>query len=389
MAYVTTANLSNLVKTYYDRRMLERLTPQLMYHQFAVMKDIPKREGNQVYWHRWNLFTMGRLIAESSITASRGISATRVSAQLFMIGDFAKITTYLDMVSINSVVEGAVELFADSAALTVDWCISRRLLWQLASVSATLEVSSAYGYLGSANYVSGAKVTTLSSTKWQAPVWGINATGVLSRNMSVSSGVKGGGATGLCALNLSPVTLRKIATKLKAKNALRFEDGYYKAIIHPDKVLELRSSSGFIDLHKYTESGEETFQRGNLKYGKERGLVGVMEGFKFYESTNAPLVSTSGVLGGTANGTRAAASAFGGGRFYFTFFFGKGAYGVTDFDGGVRTFIKTPGPNSTDNPLDLFSSVGYRAIMAAKVLNNSACLWLCQGANSTNVGAGV
>jgi hypothetical protein len=42
---VTSANLSRLVKIYYDRRMLERMTPQLMFYQFGVKKDLPKREG--------------------------------------------------------------------------------------------------------------------------------------------------------------------------------------------------------------------------------------------------------------------------------------------------------------------------------------------------------
>jgi N4-gp56 family major capsid protein len=111
-----------------------------------------------------------------------------------------------------------------------------------------------------------------------------------------------------------------------------------------------------------------------------------MEGIKFYESTEAPLFSTSGVLGGTANGNRTQPSAFGDGRFYFTFFFGKNSYGVTDFDGGIRTFIKTPGPQSTDNPLNLYSTVGYRMIYAAKVLNNSACLWIVNGRPTEGVG---
>jgi N4-gp56 family major capsid protein len=181
-----------------------------------------------------------------------------------------------------------------------------------------------------------------------------------------------------------------LALKLKVRNALPFEDGYFKAIIHPDIVHQLRSSSAFIDLHKYVESGAGTFAKGTLREGSvENGLEGVMERFKFYSSTEAPLFSTSGVFGGTANGKRAQPSAYGGGRFYFTFFFGRGSYGVTDFDGGIRTFIKTPGPQSTDNPLDLYSTVGYRCIMAAKILNPSACLWLIQGRPADTYGVGA
>jgi N4-gp56 family major capsid protein len=238
---------------------------------------------------------------------------------------------------------------------------------------------------------SAAHTGCISAAKWQAPVWEIND--LSTRVHSISGGtfaqksLNSGGATGLCSAQLSPKILRALALKLRIKNALPFEDGYYKAIIHPDKVHELRSSSAFIDLHKYTESMVGVMKTGRMAEGGERGLVGVMEAFKFYESTEAPLYSTSSV-GGVPTYARAQPSAYGGGRLYFTFFFGKNSYGVTDFDGGVRTFIKTPGPSDTSNPLDLYSTVGYRCIMTAKVLNRSACLWLVQGRNATTTGEG-
>ena len=151
------------------------------------------------------------------------MSATRVSAQLVMVGDVATITTYIDMVSINSVVEGAVDLFADSSALTVDFLTARMLLWKLTSISATLEVSSAAGILGSANYLSGAKATTISATSWQAPIIYIND---FSNKHSLSSGVKSPGATGLCSLSWTPAILRRAYLRLKSRNALVFDDGY-------------------------------------------------------------------------------------------------------------------------------------------------------------------
>lgn len=393
MVTVNTASLSTLIPIYWEKRMLERLVPNLIFHQFGEKKELPKNEGNQIYWHRWNTAKMARLIAESGAGAGEGLSATRISATLLMIGHHAKVTTYIDMVSINSVVQGAIDLFADSSVKTLDFITSRLLLWHLVSVSASLQVSSAAGYIGDLWYTlsSQAKMTaiacsTLSCTKWRAPVFCIND--LTTRNHSLSGGCAGGGATGVCATSYSPNVLRKIRLKLRVKNALPFEDGFYKAIIHPDMVHQLRSSSGFIDLHKYTETGNVAYTQGLMRQGTtERGLVGVMEGFKFYESTEAPLFSTSGVWGGVANGNRAQPSAFGDGRFYFTYFFGKGSYGVTDFDGGIRTFIKTPGPSSTDNPLNLYSTVGYRMIYAARVLQSAACLWIVNGRPTEGVGA--
>ena len=380
MATNTTANakLAYLIPVYYEKRMLERLKPQLMFHQFGEKKALPKNEGNTVYWHRWNTTKMGRLIAESGAGASQMLSATRVSATLYMVGHHAAVTTYIDMVSINSVVQGAIDLFADSSAVTLDFMTSRLLLWKRASASAQFQCSAGTGYLGDDPMClsAGRFFKTLSSTTLQAPAWSINDLSTRSHAISALAG-------GVSGTSWTPDIFRTIALKLKVRHAKRFADGYYKCIMHPDMVNQLRGTSAFRDYTKYVESGMASFEKGTGRKGEpERGFEGVIEGFKIYSSTEAPLFSTSGFFGGTANGNRPLSS-YGGGRLYFNFFFGQGAYGVTDFDGGIRTFIKTPGPNTTSDPLSLISTVGYRIIYTAKVLNNSACLWVVNGRPST------
>lgn len=370
MPTITSGNsLASQIVSYYDKVMLEMLEDNrvLVFHQFGEKKKLPKNEGNAVIWHRWNLFGKGRLIAESGAGAARGISATKISANLFMIGDHAIITTYIDMVSINPVVEGAIKLFGQSAAWTLDFCIGRKLLWTRTAISATLEVSATNAHVGARNLLSGE--TTASATKWQAPLWMIDF--LDSRNHGISA-LNGGNSATL----LTPKILRTLRLKFEVKNCMPFPDGFYKMIAHPDVVNQLRGSSAYIDLHKYTEMGAKLFEEGALtNKGKENGLVGVMEGFKIYSTPEAPYCAvTNGATG---------ASSHGNGYYYFSLFMGSVAgqapYGVTDFDGGIRTFVKVPGPQSTDNPLDLYSKVGYRFITAAKILNPSAALWLLTG----------
>lgn len=365
MATIQTSNsLTSMVIDYYDRRMLERMTPQLFFKQFAIPKELPKREGDAIVWHRWNLFTKGRHISESAAGTARGISATKISSNLIMIGDHAVVTTYIDMITINSVVEGAIDLFSDSAALTIDWTIGRLLLWRRASISATLEESSQA--LGGVNLLSAGGnsndlITYLSCSAWQAPLWGLE--NLASNATQKLSAVFGGSF----ATTWSPDVVRQLVLKLKVKNALPFEDGYFKCIMHPDTITQIRRSSAFQDLHKYTTT--QPFTEGGMLQKGERGLAGVLEQVKFYESTAAPYCTV----------TAATRSAHGYGRYYFTFLFGKNSYGVTDFDGGLHTYVKTPGPNTTSDPLNQISTVGYKAIMAAKVLNPSACLWVVSG----------
>ncbi len=259
-------------------------------------------------------------------------------------------------------------MFGYSAALTWDFATSRKLFWLKTALSATLELSSVGGYLGQANLISA--IGTLSAAQFQAPLWAAQWTS--SRNHAASA-VCGG----LSATLFTPAIIRAFVLKLRVKNAMPFEDGYYKCVIHPDIVNQLRGSSAFIDLNKYVESGAESFRDGTLVDGHmvaggqavEQAYEGKMEKVKFYSSTEAPMCTVTG----------SKVSAHGYTRYYFSYLFGKYAYGVTNFDGGIRQFIKTPGPSSTNDPLNLFSTVGYRVIGAQKVLNPSACLWILHG----------
>ncbi len=322
----------------------------------------------------WNKFTKGRLISESAAGTSRAISATRVSAQLYMLGDHAIVTSYIDMVAIHSVVEGAVKMFGYSAALTWDFATGRRLFWKKTAISAALECSAATGYLGQANLISA--IGTLSAAQFEAPLWAAQWTSTRSHAASALDG-------GISCTLFTPSVIRAFVLKLRIKNAMPFEDGYYKMIVHPDIVNQLRGSSAFQDLNKYVESGAEAFREGNLVDGHvvpggqavEQAYEGKMEKVKFYSSTEVPMCENGGTK----------VSAHGNGRYYFSFLFGKYAYGVTNFDGGIRQFIKTPGPSSTNDPLNLYSTVGYRVIGAQKVLNPSACLWILHG-KPTDVG---
>jgi len=47
-AITAVSDLTNTVKTYYDRMLLETLDPETKFYQFAVKKPLPKGEGNAV-----------------------------------------------------------------------------------------------------------------------------------------------------------------------------------------------------------------------------------------------------------------------------------------------------------------------------------------------------
>ena len=67
------------------------------------------------------------------------------------------------------------------------------------------------------------------------------------------------------------------------------------------------------------------------------------------------------------------------GAFNASLLLGKDAFGVSEIQGvnaarGFEIFIKTPGPHTTNDPTNLFSTVGGKMTMTAAILNKSSAV---------------
>ena len=91
-----------------------------------------------------------------------------------------------------------------------------------------------------------------------------------------------------------------------------------------------------------------------------KGEIGKIEGVRFIQSTNAmkeqmPIVKTG----------KSSICA------YFCTIVGKNALGVTEMEGGVKTTVKQANRYDTYNPLNQWSTIGWKVTLAARVLNCS------------------
>lgn len=159
---------------------------------------------------------------------------------------------------------------------------------------------------------------------------------------------------------LDGLEIRKAVRTLKLNKALPFADGYFKSIIPTSTVHDLRGDSEWLDAFRYTNAE-------NIRNGE----VGTLHGVRFIE-TNNEVVSADAGAGNVDN--------------YKTFVFGAHAYGTVDLGGqmGPRIYVKTPGPSDTSNPLDMFSTVGWKAHFATKVLNSN---WLIEITSASSAGS--
>ncbi len=141
--------------------------------------------------------------------------------------------------------------------------------------------------------------------------------------------------------------IRKAVRTLKTNKAQRFENGYYRGIMDVNQSYDLFANTEWLNsISIYTDPTQ-------LK----AGIVGKLHGCEFVETNNG-LVLASG-----------SASV----NVYNCYVFGKNAYGTVSLENqpGNKIYVKTPGPQDTSNPLDIFSTVGWKAFFQVKILNPS------------------
>lgn len=164
---------------------------------------------------------------------------------------------------------------------------------------------------------------------------------------------------------ITGLEIRKAVRTLKLNKAPRFPGALYRGVIGPQVAMDLFGASEWLDAHRYTTSE-----------AIERGVIGKLHGVEFVE-TNAPTVALSG---GFSTSTTDVANV------YDTYVFGRGAYAMVSLDSfsAPKIYVKNPGSNSTDNPLDLFSTVGWKMPFAAKTLNSTWMVKIMTGATNGN-----
>lgn len=153
---------------------------------------------------------------------------------------------------------------------------------------------------------------------------------------------------------LTGLEIRRAVRTLKNNKAQKFDSGLYRGIVGPYTAMDLMGNSEWLDAHRYTTSD-----------AIERGVVGKLHGVEFVETNNQSYTLTGGYSTSATNIANV----------YSNFIFGKNAYGIVNI-GSVsapKVYVKNPGGNSTDNPLDLFSTVGWKMPFACKTLNSN---WL-------------
>lgn len=238
MALQTTgsAGLSDEMKTFYDRLLLIRAVPVLLYNRFGQRRNIPKNGGKSIEFRRFSaLATATTPLTEGALfTDLKDLTVTPVTATIASYGDAVGFSDLVSTTTIDPILTETTELLGEQAAQTLDE-ITRDVV-----VAGTTVV-----YGGSAT----SRVT-------------VAATDVFD-----------------------PSEVRKGVLQLKLNRAKKI-DGFYHVIIHPRQENDLISSTEWREAQNQHRTGR-IFD----------GSIGTLYGCQFYVTDVATVFSGAGAAG--------------------------------------------------------------------------------------------
>lgn len=308
------------MQLYYDRVFLTRAMIELRHDFGAQVRPLPLNAGKSIVWTRFTpLAVATTALTEATNPSATDMTATNVSATLAEYGAFTTVASLYSMTSIETGLKEHIEVHGQNAGETIDTLIRTEL----------------------ANNFSGSNTT---STLFPSTATAVSNFSTIHTTDTL---------TGL--------EVRRAVRQLKKNKAQKFDNGLYRGIIGPDTAMDLMGNSEWLDAHRYTTSD-----------AIERGVVGKLHGVEFVESNNQYFLLTGGFSTSATNIANV----------YMNSFFGKNAYGVVNLASitAPKVYVKNPSGNSTDNPLDLFSTVGWKMPFACKTLNTSFLVLVPTGA---------
>lgn len=305
--YAPGADMTAEMKMYYDTELLENTRKDLYFAQFGRKQALPKGKGNTIEWRKWNTFSNPiEPLTEGVNPTGQKFGATNITTTCSQHGTFTAISDKLELQAVDDVILGATEEMGATAGETMDTLIRNKI------ANGT--------HITYAPKISGSTETPVSA------ISAIDKTAILT-----------------------PKLVNKVVTQLKKAKAPKI-NGDYVAIIHPSCSYDLRQSPEWIEAHKYA-SPEEIYN----------GEIGKLHGVRFIEDDNVLVTLSGATYGGQDSTTKSAV--------YHNLFFGQDAYGIVDPEGaGLEMIVHGKESGGTSNPLNLYSTIGFKFMYGAITL---------------------
>ncbi|MDP4147611.1 MAG: N4-gp56 family major capsid protein [Bacillota bacterium] len=223
-------------KTFYDRVLIDRLLPTLVYQTYGQKRPAPKKEGDTVNFRKFNALTAATTPLTEGVTpAGNSLSITSVNGTVSQYGDYIVFSDKVDTTAIDPIITETVQVLGDQAALTIDTVIR-----DIVTAGTSVQYAN-----GRASRVTVAAGDILTGTE-----------------------------------------IKKAVRTLRKNNAKPMQDGFFVGIIDPDTEYDLMSDSAWINVSQYQD-----------KTNIYKGEVGQLFGVRFVRNTNSKIFTGAGAAG--------------------------------------------------------------------------------------------
>ena len=207
----TTGTMTNEMKTFYEKRLIDQAEPRLVHDQFADYYPVPQNGGKTIEFRKYDSLPKADTPLTEGVTPNgQTLNVTTITSDLHQYGGWTPLTDVLQMTAIDNNVVQATRVLASQAGRTMD-SITRDVL------------------AGGTNVIYAPKLSADGTE-----------TAVTSRKALDKS------------CTLTPKLFFQAAAQLGAMNADPIGDSYI-AIIHPYAAYDLKTCKEFIEAHKYAD----------------------------------------------------------------------------------------------------------------------------------------
>ena len=390
----TSGDTTELIPIYYDKTALKYGKPFSILEQFATKsRDIPKYNGQEIYWWKGIPITVTvtytGIETEGVSPAAVDLEFQRVKAKVYQHGHVVRVSEFLELIAIDpelksrakelgihrekyinkmyweAIVKGFYPMRIDASSTyefagTCDTAGSTTTfddasLTQVADFwNGGVIVVTDGNNKGMGGYISDFVATTdIVTIEEVLPSYALNEATALE-NFKIAT------STGITAANpLTCAGAAKAIVTLQTQLATPYADGYWRGILSPSTQYDIRNDSAWVNADLYAGS-KKLFN----------GEIGTWGGIRF-ALDSIPWQSTAGTMG-----TYVAGAAV-----FHTPIFGVDSYAGVRIKGVQDKLVITP-KDKTGDPLQLFSTMGWKGIFTGKVLDHTHGVQIISGATS-------
>lgn len=318
MATVTTTVIPSAMTEYYNRVLLMRGLPYLVYDLFGQLKPLPTSSSLVAKFRRYEaLNTTTAVLVEGTPPSSTDPTKTDITATIKTYGAYIQYTDDVQLTNPDPILTEFNDLLGEQSGQSID------LLRRDTLVTGT-----------GVTYANGTTRAGLTAPISVALLQQIHRTMKMNKASWITDVLSGSSKVGTVPIRAA-----------------------YAMVVHPHVAYDVRKLTGYQSVEQY----------GTLTNPIHDSEIGALPsaGFRFLETTQATLLANAGGVLGVNQGTTAS-------NVYLSLVFAKNAFGIVPLRGNALTsHTKVRGSAGSADPLDQIGTTGWKAKTTQVILNDN------------------